>query len=72
MSSLEDCYNFELLWSILMPRENLNRLESLTFSNLPLYMGVPVISVLANSNIHSLIDLDLSDNADWWQDKTLF
>ena len=63
---------FEQIWSIIVPRESLNGLKNLAFTDMPFAMGEPVMSALTKSATHSLTDLNLSKNASWWQDNTLF
>ena len=72
MRNLLECSQFELIWSILVPRNNFNCLQSLSINEMPYEIGVSVMPVLANSNLDLLDELVLNTIAAWWKDKTLF
>ena len=65
MNYLLEFSQFEQIWPILVPRENLNGLQILDFVSVPLKVEF-VMSILTNSTMRSLNDLKLSSNASWW------
>ena len=67
-----ECSVFKRLWSTFQKRERSDGRKELCLSGMPVAMGEPVMSSLAdNSTFDSLTVLVLDQNASWWKDSNL-